>query len=80
MNYRLFCFLGIFLSFTIVLAAAPGKLTFDKYHQPKELNTLLKSWTSKYPQLTKLIFSVSLQRKKALLNQILGRQYLYLPI
>jgi len=55
MNYRLFCFLGIFLSFTLVLAAAPGKLTFDKYHQPKELNTLLKSWTSKYPQLTKLI-------------------------
>jgi hypothetical protein len=55
MNYRLFCFLGIFLSFTLVLAAAPGKLTFDKYHQPKELNTLLKSWTSEYPQLTKLI-------------------------
>jgi len=55
MNCRPFCFLGIFLSFTLVLAAAPGELTFDKYHQPIEVNSLLKSWTSKYPQLTKLI-------------------------
>jgi len=55
MNYRLFCLLAIFLSFTLFLAAAPGKLIFDKYHQPIEVNSLLKSWSSMYPQLTKLI-------------------------
>ena len=47
--------LCFFLSFAFVFAAVPGELTFNKYHQPKEVNLLLKSWSSKYPQLTKLI-------------------------
>jgi len=55
MNRHLFLSLWLFLSFSLVLFAVPGEMTFDKYHQPKELNALLKSWTSKHPQLTKLI-------------------------
>ena len=55
MNRHLFCSLWFFLSFSLLLGAVPGEMTFDKYHQPKELDTLLKSWTSKHPQLTKLI-------------------------
>lgn len=55
MRHRLFCSLCLFLSFAIILAAAPGELSFDKYHNPKEVNSLLKSWSSKHPQLTKLI-------------------------
>lgn len=55
MNRHLFLSLWLFLSFSLLLFAVPGEMTFDKYHQPKELNTLLRSWTSKYPQLTKLI-------------------------
>jgi len=54
MKCRSFCFLGLFLGFTLILAA-PGELTFDRYHQPIEVNYFLKSWTSKYPQLTELI-------------------------
>ncbi len=55
MNRHLFLSLWLFLSFSLLLFAVPGEMTFDKYHQPKELNALLKSWTSKHPQLTKLI-------------------------
>lgn len=55
MNRHLFWSLWLFLSFSLLLFAVPGEMTFDKYHQPKELNALLKSWTSKHPQLTKLI-------------------------
>ena len=55
MNHRLFCSLCLFLSFVLVLTGAPEKLTLDKYHQPKEVNSLLNSWSSEYPQLTKLI-------------------------
>jgi len=55
MRRRLFYSLCLFLSVAIILAAAPGELSFDKYHNPKEVNSLLKSWSSKHPQLTKLI-------------------------
>lgn len=55
MNRHLFLSLWLFLSFSLLLFAVPGEMTFDKYHQPKEVNALLKSWTSKHPQLTKLI-------------------------
>lgn len=55
MSHRLICSLLFFLSFAFVLFASSGELTFDKYHQPKEVNSLLKSWNSKFPQLTKLM-------------------------
>jgi hypothetical protein len=42
------------LIFSSAVLAQPEKLTFDAYHQPGEVNTLLKAWTSGYPQLTKL--------------------------
>lgn len=45
-----FC-LGLFL----VLATAAGDLASDNYHQPNEVASLLKSWNTHYPQLTKLI-------------------------
>lgn len=31
-----------------------GKFNLDKYHSPEEVNSLLKSWKSQYPQLTNL--------------------------
>lgn len=50
-----FCFL-FFLGFFIILnGAAPGNLSFDKYHTPDEVNGLLKSWAAKFPKLTKLL-------------------------
>lgn len=55
MFHRLICFLFLFLSIAFVLTAQPGELSFDIYHKPKEVNSFLKSWSSKYPQLTKLI-------------------------
>jgi len=55
MSRNLICSLCLFLSFTLFLAASPGELAFDMYHTPKEVNSLLKSWSSEYPQLTKLV-------------------------
>lgn len=55
MSKRLICSLFLFLSMAIVLAAQPGELSFDIYNTPKDVNAYLKSWNSKYPQLTKLI-------------------------
>lgn len=55
MSNRLICSLFLFLSMAFVLTAQPGELSFDIYHTPKEVNSFLKSWSSKYPQLTKLI-------------------------
>jgi hypothetical protein len=39
----------------LFIAAAPGELTFDQYHQPNDVVSMLKSWNAKYPQLTKLV-------------------------
>ena len=55
MSHRLICLSCFFLSLALVLSAAPGELTLDKYHQPGEVVSLLKSWRANYPQLTKLI-------------------------
>jgi len=55
MNRRFFLSLCLCLILSSVALAQPEKLTFDAYHQPGEVNTLLKAWTSGYPQLTKLI-------------------------
>jgi hypothetical protein len=45
----------LFLSLALVSFTAPEKLAFDKYHTPDEVASVLKSWSSAYPQLTKLI-------------------------
>ena len=55
MSRRLMCALSLCLSLSLVLATATGELAFDNYHQPKEVASLLKSWSTQYPQLTKLI-------------------------
>ncbi|MCK4555871.1 MAG: hypothetical protein KAU47_00040, partial [Candidatus Aminicenantes bacterium] len=55
MSRRLICLSCFFLSLALVLTSAPGELTLDKYHQPGEVVSLLKSWCAKYPQLTKLL-------------------------
>lgn len=55
MNKRLIFTVSIILSFALILVAAQEKLVFDKYHQPGEITSLLKSWNAKYPRLTKLI-------------------------
>ncbi|MCK4765829.1 MAG: hypothetical protein KAW12_26755 [Candidatus Aminicenantes bacterium] len=50
-----FC-LCVLLGFsTILMGADTGKLTFDKYHSPAQVKTLLKSWAAKFPALTKLV-------------------------
>ena len=54
MKRRLLFSLCLCLIFSSVALAQPEKLAFDTYHQPGEVNTLLKAWTSGYPQLTKL--------------------------
>jgi hypothetical protein len=55
MKRFLFCFLFLFLSFAVMLSALPQELSIDTYHNPNAVNSLLKSWNSKYPQLTKII-------------------------
>jgi hypothetical protein len=53
------CLIGLlcfFVSLALVLAVAPpAGLTLDKYHQPEEVVSLLKSWRAQHPQLTKLL-------------------------
>ena len=55
MNKRLIFTVSIMLSIALSLVAAQEKLVLDKYHQPGEITSLLKSWNAKYPRLTKLI-------------------------
>jgi hypothetical protein len=55
MKHFLFCFLFIFLSFALIQPATAQEVSFDSYHNPNAVNSLLKSWNTKYPQLTKII-------------------------
>jgi hypothetical protein len=49
-------FLTLFtLGLALALSASQGKLTYDKYHNPEDVAALLKSWSSQYPDLTKLL-------------------------
>jgi hypothetical protein len=50
----------LFFCLILILIISPGgiiskELTFSKYHQPQEVNNLLKSWKAEHPQLVKLI-------------------------
>ena len=47
--------LMVFLCFSPVFAAQADNLTFDTYHRPEDVNSILRSWNSRYPQLTALI-------------------------
>ncbi|UCE40441.1 MAG: hypothetical protein JSV17_13400 [Candidatus Aminicenantes bacterium] len=55
MKRFLFGFLFLFLSSALMLSALPQELSFDTYHNPNTVNSLLKSLNTKYPQLTKII-------------------------
>jgi hypothetical protein len=55
MKRFLFCFLFLFLSFALFQPATAQEVSFDTYHDPNAVNSLLKSWNTKYPQLTKII-------------------------
>ncbi len=55
MKRFLFVLLSLLLSLALMLSASPQELSFDSYHNPSAVNSLLKSWNTKYPQLTKII-------------------------
>jgi hypothetical protein len=55
MKRFLFCFLFLLLSSAVILSALPQEQSYDTYHNPNGVNSLLKSWNTKYPQLTKII-------------------------
>ncbi len=53
--FGLFLLLGFAIAPALPLAgAAPGQLTFAKYHTPGEVNSLLQSWHKQYPKLVTL--------------------------
>jgi len=55
MKRFLFCFLFVFLSFALIQPTIAQEVSFDTYHSPNDVNSLLKSWSAKYPQLAKII-------------------------
>lgn len=55
MKRYLFCFLFLFMSFALIQPTIAQEVSFDTYHNPNTVNSLLKSWSSKYPQLAKII-------------------------
>jgi hypothetical protein len=55
MKRFLFCFLFLLLSFALMLPASSQELSFDSYHNPNAVNSLLKSWNTNFPQLTKIL-------------------------
>lgn len=56
MNFRnVFFFCLVLCLATFFSSSSAEKLAFDKYHKPDEVASILKSWNSAYPQLTKLV-------------------------
>jgi murein tripeptide amidase MpaA len=55
MKRLLFLSTALLMISALILFAAPEELSFDTYHSPTEVNSLLRSWNGKYPQLTKLL-------------------------
>ncbi|MCJ7581311.1 MAG: M14 family metallopeptidase [Candidatus Aminicenantes bacterium] len=55
MTHRITFFLVLFLCFSPVFSAQTEPLTFDTYHRPEDVNSILRSWNTQYPKLTKLI-------------------------
>jgi len=51
---RFVCSFCLLLGLSLLFSANPEKLSFDRYHPPDEVTSLLKSWSSAYPQLTEL--------------------------
>jgi hypothetical protein len=55
MKRLLFCFLFLFLSIAFLHPVTAQEMSYDTYHNPDAVNSLLKSWNTKYPHLTKII-------------------------
>lgn len=56
MRHPFYRTLLFFLCLSLVLVSPiRAQFSLDKYHSPEEVNSLLKSWNSRYPELTKLI-------------------------
>jgi len=56
MSRRVLFTLGLYLILSFVrLEAETSKLSFDKYHSPAEVSSLLNSWALQYPRLAQLI-------------------------
>ncbi len=55
MNRLILLSLMVFLCFSPAYTAQADELTFDTYHRPEDVNSILKSWNSKFPQLTAII-------------------------
>lgn len=55
MTRRILFLLMVFLCFSPAFTAQSDQLTFDTYHRPEDVNSILRSWNSKYPQLTAII-------------------------
>lgn len=55
MTRRILFLLMVFLCFSPAYTSQSDQLTFDTYHRPKDVNSILRSWNSKYPQLTSII-------------------------
>ena len=55
MRHKILFLLMVFLCFSPAYTAQSDQLTFDTYHRPEDVNSILRSWNSKYPQLTSII-------------------------
>ena len=55
MRHKILFLLMVFLCFSPAYSAQSDQLTFDTYHRPEDVNSILRSWNSKYPQLTSII-------------------------
>ncbi len=55
MTRRTIFLIMIFLYFSPVFAGQSDQLNFDTYHRPEDVNSILKAWNSRYPNLTSMI-------------------------
>ena len=55
MTRRILFLLMVFLCLSPAYTAQSDQLAFDTYHRPEDVNSILRSWNSKYSNLTSLI-------------------------
>ncbi len=55
MTCRIIFLIVIFLCFSPIFALQSDTLTFDTYHRPEDVNSILKSWTTKFPNLATVV-------------------------
>jgi hypothetical protein len=55
MKRFLFGFLFLFLFFVLIQTTTAQEVSFDTYHDPSAVNSLLKSWNRQFPQITDIV-------------------------